>query len=214
MRRIHFFLLAGVLLCQILVYYRFSTQEVIPSFRPWSEFPRQVGNWKLAQEIPEDEASLALLQPDDYIDRSYTAPNSPEVNLFVAYFKTQRTGHGPHSPEACLPGSGWEPVSVSNLPISVPASGITIDANQYVVRRAGIDMAVYYWYQTSRKTVASQYMYQIYAIPELLTHGRTDVALVRVITPVQAGNMDAAREVAIGFIRQLFPVVRSFIPQA
>lgn len=207
-------LLAGIFVCQAVVYYGFSRREVVPAFRPWSEFPRQVGKWVQKQELTEDEASLEVLQPDDYIDRTYAAPGDREINLFIAYFKTQRTGHGPHSPQACLPGSGWEPVSSSVLPIAVPSAGITINANQYVVRRAGLQMAVYYWYQTARRTVANQYMYQIYAIPELLTHGRTDVALVRVIAPMNGDDLTQAKSAATEFIQDAFRDVRLHIPAA
>lgn len=213
MKRYHFFLLAGILLCQSLIYYGFAQHEVIPENRPWSDFPSQVGKWSLEQDIPPDEASLAQLQPDDYLSRDYVA-GGDRANLFVAYFKTQRTGHAPHSPKACLPGAGWEPVSSSLLPIPVPQAGITINANQYVVRRAGVEMAVFYWYQNSRRTIANEYMFQIYAVPELLSHGRTDVALVRVITPMTGGSLENARGTAIDFIHQIFPVVRAHIPAA
>jgi EpsI family protein len=212
MKRYHFFLLAGILACQIVIYYGFAQHEVIPQGPPWSTFPSQIGTWSLDREVLPDEASLAELQPDDYLSRDYVNDRG-RVNLFIAYFKTQRTGHAPHSPKACLPGSGWEPVSSAVLPISVPQSGVTIDANQYIVRRAGVEMAVFYWYQNSRRTIANEYMFQVYAIPELLSHGRTDVAIVRVITDINNG-LENAKSTALDFIRQTFPQVRSHIPSA
>ena len=212
MKRSHIYILLAILTCQVVVYYKFSMKEVVPSFHPWSEFPRQVGNWTERQELTEDEASLAVLQPDDYIDRNYFAPGGGEINLFIAYFKTQRTGHAPHSPQACLPGAGWEPVSSSVIPIPVPASGMTINANQYIVRKAGEQMAVFYWYQTARRTMADQYKYQLYAVPELLIHGRTDVALVRVITPMSGDDLAPAKAAATDFIQDAFPAVRMHIP--
>ena len=215
MKRYHFFLLAGVLICQAVVYYGYAQHEVIPEGPPWSDFPRQIGNWALDRDIPPDEASLAQLQPDDYLSRDYlTAGNSARANLFVAYFKTQRTGHAPHSPKNCLPGAGWEPVSSSVIPIPVPQSGVVIDANQYIVRQSGVEMAVFYWYQTARRTISNEYMAEIYAVPELLVHGRTDVALVRVITPIPDGSLENAKNRALDFIREVFPAVRSYIPAA
>lgn len=215
MKRPPFLLLTGILACQALVYYGFAQHEVIPETPPWNDFPQQIGNWSLARETPPDEASLALLQPDDYLSRDYVpAGKSSEATLFVAYFKTQRTGHAPHSPKNCLPGAGWEPVSSSVIPIPVPRSGVIIDANQYIVRQGGVEMAVFYWYQTARRTIANEYMAQIYAVPELLIHGRTDVALVRVTTPISDGSLEHAKNLAFDFIRGLFPAVRSHIPAA
>lgn len=212
MNRHHFLVLAGILVCQSVIYYGFAQHEVIPKGPPWNTFPSQIGNWSLESEVPPDEASLAQLQPDDYLSRDYVA-GGDRVNLFVAYFKTQRTGHAPHSPKACLPGAGWQPVSAAVLPISVPQSGVTIDANQYIVQRAGAEMAVFYWYQNSRRTIANEYMFQVYAVPELLSHGRTDVAFIRVITEITNG-LEGARNTALDFIRQIFPQVRSHIPSA
>jgi EpsI family protein len=212
MKRQHFFLLAGILVCQAVIYYGFAQHEVIPKGAAWNSFPNQVGTWSVDREMLPDEASLAQLQPDDYLSRDYVK-GPDHIDLFVAYFKTQRTGHAPHSPKACLPGAGWDPVSEARLPISVPQSSVTIDANQYVVRRAGVEMAVFYWYQTARRTIANEYMFQVYAIPELLSHGRTDVAFIRVITEITNG-LDNARNTALDFIRQAFPAVQSHIPVA
>ncbi len=210
MNRYHFLILAGILVCQSVIYYGLAQHEVIPQGPPWNTFPSQIGNWSLESEVPPDEASLAQLQPDDYLSRDYVAGDN-RVNLFVAYFKTQRTGHAPHSPKACLPGAGWQPVSAAVLPIAVPQSGVTINANQYVVRRAGVEMAVFYWYQTGHRTIANEYLFQLYAVPELLSHGRTDVAFIRVITEITNG-LEGARKTALDFIRQSFPQVRSHIP--
>ena len=213
MKRYHFYLLAAILICQAVIYYAFAQHEVIPEGPSWNSFPSQIGSWSMEREVPPDEASITQLQPDDYLSRDYVKSGN-RINLFVAYFKTQRTGHAPHSPKACLPGSGWEPVSAALLPIPVPQSGITINANQYIVRRPGAEMAVFYWYQTARRTVANEYMFQVYAIPELLSHGRTDVAFIRVISPVFNGAVVDARAIALDFIHEIYPEVHSHIPAA
>jgi EpsI family protein len=212
MKRQHLFLLAGILLCQTAIYYGYAQHEVIPQGPPWNTFPAHIGGWSLEQEVLPDEASLAQLQPDDYLSRDYIS-GSQRVDLFVAYFKTERTGHAPHSPKACLPGAGWQPVSADLLPIAVPQSGVTIDANQYVVRRGDVDMAVFYWYQNARRTIANEVMFQVYAVPELLYHGRTDITFIRVITEITNG-LDNARNTALDFIRQIYPEIKAHIPAA
>jgi EpsI family protein len=214
MKPVHFYILAAILTCQAVVYYGFSSKEVIPNYQPWSEFPQYVGGWSQTTELTEDAASLAKLQPDDYIDRNYVTKDGRQINLFVAYFKTQRTGHAPHSPEACLPGAGWQTVSATVIPVAVPSAHTTINANQYIVSMEGAKMAVFYWYQTGRHTVADQYKYQLYAVPELLLHGRTDVALVRVITPMQGDNLAPAKAAAFDFIQSAFGAVKQHFPEA
>jgi EpsI family protein len=214
MKLVHFYILAAILACQAVVYYGFSSKEVIPNSQPWNEFPQQVGKWSQTAELTEDAASLAKLQPDDYIDRNYIAKDGRQINFFVAYFKTQRTGHAPHSPEACLPGAGWQAVSASVIPVAVPSARTTIKANQYIVRLEGAQMAVFYWYQTARHTVTDIYSFQLYAVPELLLHGRTDVALVRVITPMQGNDLTTAKAAALDFIQSAFGAVKLHFPEA
>jgi EpsI family protein len=214
MKLVHFYVLAAILTCQAVVYYRFSSKEFIPNYQPWSEFPQQVGGWSQTTELTEDAASLAKLQPDDYIDRNYVAKDGRQINFFIAYFKTQRTGHAPHSPEACLPGAGWQTVSANIIPISVPSANTTINANQYIVQLEGTRMAFIYWYQTARHTVADQYKYQLYAVPELLLHGRTDVALVRIGTPILGDDLTSAKAAALDFIQSAFGAVKKHFPEA
>jgi EpsI family protein len=214
MKPLHFYILAAILICQAAVYYGFSSKEVIPNYVPWSEFPHQVGEWSQTAELVEDAASLAKLQPDDYIDRNYVAKGGQQINFFVAYFKTQRTGHAPHSPEACLPGAGWRTVSAAVIPISVPSARTTISANQYIVSLEGAQMAFFYWYQTARHTVADQYAYQLYAVPELLLHGRTDVALVRIGVPMRGDDLAPAKAAALDFIQSAFGAVKRHFPEA
>src|SRR5262249_4120966 len=191
-----YWILLGILICQAVVYYGFAQHERLPEMRQWVAFPHQIGNWMEDQELPMDAESMQQLQPDVYVSRGYipgadraTSAASLPTTLFIAYFRTQRTGHAPHSPQDCLPGAGWEPVSASVLPIDVPQMSTPIEANEYIVKRAGTEMAVYYWYQTARRTAATELQVQFRAVPELLVHGRTDVALVRVITPMPGGDL-------------------------
>ncbi len=54
-----------------------------------------------------------MLRADDTLfDRRYVDPATGRVViLFIAFFKTQRYGQSPHSPNICLPGAGWEPIA-------------------------------------------------------------------------------------------------------
>ena len=54
---------------------------------------------------PETEKALGL---NDYILSDYIGPDGKAVNLYVAYYDSQRKGESPHSPIVCIPGGGWE----------------------------------------------------------------------------------------------------------
>ncbi len=59
-------------------------------------------------DIPISQDVRDILGPGDFLLRDYQDPaNGAEVDLFIAYFPSQRSGDAIHSPKNCLPGAGW-----------------------------------------------------------------------------------------------------------
>jgi EpsI family protein len=168
----------------------------------------------VATESYIDADILARLQPDDYVNRMYVRPSAPgqPVNFFVAYFKTQRKGLAPHSPKACLPGAGWTPISseVISLPVGMEPGSIPV--NRFVVQKYGGQLVVLYWYQQTDKSFANEQLAQLYALPEMLLHGRTDIALIRIIVSVGSSGKTDAFQIAQDFAKMVYPLVRQHIP--
>jgi EpsI family protein len=198
------------LLAQVLVYYGVSRAEVIPSIRPWTKFPDQIGAWR-GEDTPADEESLDRLHPDDYLNRLYsTGKPGQSCAMFIAYFKTQRDGRAPHSPQNCLPGTGWQSMSNRIRSFSVPGSSEQVLINEYTVQKESDTLVVHYWFQQNRRVFSDEIKAQFYAMPELLMHGRTDIALVRIITPVTS-TPEAAEENGLNFSSTVFPTVREWL---
>jgi EpsI family protein len=201
--------LASVLLvAQATLYYTFAAKEYIPAISAWSEFPKEIGNWHTATEMPIDQESLAALKPDDYLNRNYVSQNGgATVNLLVVYFNTRRSGHAPHSPEWCLPGAGWKDVSSQIVKLWIPETGPQ-EVNEYIVQKGEERQLVLYWYHQGRHTAANEVVAQVYALPEMILHGRTDTALVRIIARIQS-EIERARGDAFQFARDIFPFIRT-----
>ena len=71
---------------------------------------------------------------DDYILSDYRKPDSTPVNLYVAYYSSQRNGYAPHSPLVCIPGGGWlitdlERINYDGLGNALPLNRVIIDEN-------------------------------------------------------------------------------------
>jgi EpsI family protein len=159
-----------------------SSVEIIPL----REFPRELQGWRTSQEAQLDREILDQLRPDDYLARTYdSADGAQSVDLFVGYFKSQRLGARPHSPQRCLPGSGWTPVS--HRQISIPSYGASpaFVANEYLLERGAERIRVCYWYQNAERAVAKEVWLKAYVLPDLVRFRRSDVALVRVIQPAR-----------------------------
>jgi EpsI family protein len=199
-----------VLLAQAGAYYTVSAKEVIPQITPWNEFPLQIGNWRALNDTAMDDAVMAELQPDDYLNRNYGSRSGQVLNLFIGYFSSRRDGRAPHSPEWCLPGAGWKSLSTRVVQIDV-AGGSQIPANEYVVEKSGQRYVVVYWYHQGQKAIASEWGAQLYAIPDMVLHGRTDTSLVRIITPSAGEDVTDARETGFAFARESYPLIREHI---
>jgi EpsI family protein len=134
------------------------------------------------------------------------------VYLFIAYFKTQRYGQSPHSPKNCLPGSGWEPIEDSKMPLAVPGESSPITINKYVVAHGDDKSVTLYWYQSHGRVIASEFSAKFWLVADAIRYHRSDTALVKVIVPIRGNDIDAATQLGTGFIQSLFPPLLKQLP--
>ncbi len=205
-------ILTAVLILQAVITYGMTRNEAIAPKKPLSEVPAQIGDWRLLQEGVVDKETQDVLKADELLTRSYGRPGAPlPAHLFVAYFKTQRTGQMPHSPKNCLPGSGWVPSVSEFVHIDVPGRG-PIEVNRYLVAKGDSKSIVMYWYQSRDRVVASEYRARFFSIADAIRYNRSDTALVRVIVPVVGDDEATATRIATEFIQASFNTVRQYFP--
>ncbi|MGA7818270.1 MAG: VPLPA-CTERM-specific exosortase XrtD [Candidatus Sulfotelmatobacter sp.] len=189
--------------------------EVFPSRLPFSSFPAQLGGWQ-GKDVPLDKETLQVLGPGDFLLRGYQDANNdelPYVELFIAYFASQRTGDTIHSPQHCLPGAGWVPVENSQITLSFPGHS-PFPANRYVISKAGVRKLVLYWYWAHDRGVASEYWAKFYLIKDAILVNRSDGALIRIDANMLPGETpDAAQQRIFPFASAIFPLLDSYIPR-
>ncbi len=209
------FVLAATLiaLTAILLQARGRT-EIIPNRLPLSSFPAQLGNWD-SLEIELDKDTLAVLGAGDFMERVYRNPaeKSPAIDLFLAYFPSQRAGDTIHSPQHCLPGAGWNPEENSRITLSLPGHG-PFPANRYVIAKAGARKLVLYWYWAHDRGVASEYWAKFYLVKDSIRMNRSDGALVRITTDMFPGETpDTAQQRILPFASAVSPLLNDYIPR-
>ena len=192
-----------LLLVQISAFYGMSTSEFVPHPPPLKNFPSTVGPWVKVGETEPQSDITDLLRADDWLNREYLSPLG-RVNLWVAFYKTQRTGVSPHSPKVCLPGNGWQPESSGTLTISVPGEPGPIKINRYSVSSRQDRILAFYWYQTPHRVVANEYLARIYLILDGLRYRRSDTAMIRVLSPIKDDREEAAQLNAVEFIKSVY----------
>jgi EpsI family protein len=212
----HVIALSVVLMAQTAAYYGAELRhENLPPVRPLSDFPTVVQNWTTVQETQVEQEVLDVLKADDTLSRVYANPaQNTAASLFIAYFKTQRTGQAPHSPKNCLPGSGWEPSDTGRLTVEIPGGAHPpIQINRYVVARGEEKSVVLYWYQSHSRVIASEFEAKFWLVADSIRYHRSDTTLVRVVVPVRGGELDPALNSAVSFVQALFPELQKQIPQ-
>jgi EpsI family protein len=204
-------LLTLVLILQGCMIGILAPAENVPLSRPLAGIPRTLASWQTYRESPIEPEIMQLLKADDTLNRTYASPDGAYVNLFVAFFKSQRAGVAPHSPKVCLPGSGWVPTRSTTLDIAIAGRPEAIRVNRYVVARGEERSLIIYWYQTPYRVIAGELTANLYTMIDGLRYHRSDTALVRVIVPI-ASDEDLAEKQAVRFIQGVFNPVREFLP--
>ena len=182
---------------------------------PFALFPNDLGAWRTTADeiLPLDIA--AGLGADDYLSRRLRAPNlKTEVELFVAWYQDQSKG-GVHSPEICIPGSGWEIAKIEaiNVPVALPEGGEqTIRLNRAVIQKGVVRQMAYYWFDQRGRRLASDFLAKAWLVVDGARTGRTDGALVRLITPILPDETEAQAEARLrSALAAAMPVLPGFM---
>ena len=208
------FFLAAALLALTAGFLHARSREERPRARePLSAFPRSLGTRAAVDyTIPNDV--LDILGNGDFLLRLYPDPTgTPDVDLFIAYFASQRAGDTLHSPKNCLPGAGWFPVHSIVRKVEPPGMA-PFPANEYLIAKDADRKLVLYWYQAHNRAVASEYLAKFYLVADAVRYNRSDGALIRLTTPVEhSESVESARQRLLQFAAQVAPQLDRYIPQ-
>jgi EpsI family protein len=209
------FLLATLLIASAAIFLQaHSHGEIFPPRENLDSFPAQLGDWS-GTDIEIEPDVLTVLGPGDFLLRDYEDKNTshPQIDLFIAYFASQRAGDTIHSPKNCLPGAGWAPVSSRRITLSVPGHA-PFPANRYVIAKNDSRQLVLYWYWAHDRGVASEYWAKYFLVADSIRTSRSDGALVRMITPIAQGeNADAAEQRVLPFAADVVQQLNRYIPR-
>jgi exosortase D (VPLPA-CTERM-specific) len=163
--------------------------EQPPARSAFSDFPTRLGDWHGQVQVL-DPGTISYLGMTDYLLADYNNGNAL-VNIYVAYYASQRKGFSPHSPLVCLPGGGW---TVSNTELHEVTLGTGTDAlkvKRAVIRKGEVTELMYYWFQERGRQMNDEYVMKWYLLRDALMLGRSDGALVRVRTALEPGESEA-----------------------
>ncbi len=190
-----------------------ARSEIFPPRLPLKQFPAQLGDWT-GTDVAIDKDVLEVLGPGDFLVRIYQSQQkTPYIDLFIAYFRSQRAGDTIHSPQHCLPGSGWAPVENKRITLTMPGHE-PFPANRYLIAKGDARQFVLYWFWAHDRGVASEYWAKFYLVADSIKMNRSDGALVRITSPMYPGETaDAAQQRVFPFASEVMPLLDNYIPR-
>jgi EpsI family protein len=201
-------LVVGAIAAQLLP----NRAEVLPERKEFLFFPRTLAEWQGRSETMEAKYREAL-KLDDYLLANYRTLLGDSVNLYIAYYASQRKGASVHSPKSCLPGGGWQIKSFSQVPVAVGLGDETVRVNRALIQMGEERLLVYYWFQQRGRLMTNEYLVKWFLFWDALAKNRTDGALVRVTVKVPAGeDLEAYDKVLSSFVATLWPNLPEYIP--
>jgi len=181
---------------------------------PFAAFPGTLGEWRATGRGTLSDRVARTLGADDYILTDFVHPDATApVNFWIAWYRDQRDG-GVHSPEICIPGGGWEIDALEAVPVMIPSAEgrLPVLLNRVVIRKGMSRQLAYYWFDQRGRHIASDISAKGWLLWDALTTGRSDGALIRLITPILDTETEETAEARLkGLLEQAMPVLPTYI---
>jgi EpsI family protein len=151
-----------------------------------------------------------ILQADTTLLRDYIAEDGSNIELFIAYFNSQKYGSQIHSPKNCLPGGGWRIENIQPYRVDLP-DGSSFEANKLLISVSDYRAVMLYWYQTRSGIIRSEYGLKLDLVKNALLFRPTDAAIIRVTIaggPKDFGDSDKI----VRFLDEFYPYIEKSLP--
>jgi exosortase D (VPLPA-CTERM-specific) len=192
----------------------FNTNSVYPDRQDFTQFPTEIADWTGTRAFLDFQVER-ILGADDYLMSDFTRnAGKPEtVNLLISYYRSQTEGSGIHSPEVCIPAGGWEVSrwASAKLDLTVPAMA-GLEVNRAIIQKGKDRQLVYYWFEQRGRHMTNDYVVKIYTVWDSILTGRSDGALIRVVTAIDSAGVDAADKRLQGFLNDTAATFPDFVP--
>jgi exosortase D (VPLPA-CTERM-specific) len=187
--------------------------EIAPQRQSFAEYPLELGSWTGRRDTM-DGVYLDALKLEDYLLADYHDDADATVNLYIAYYSSQRKGEAVHSPRSCLPGGGWQLREFGQRSLApLKINGQPVRVNRTLIELGDQKELVYYWFQQRGRIITNEFAVKWYLFWDALTRNRTDGALVRLITLVPPdGDTAAADRRLTEFAARVAPTLPRYVP--
>ncbi len=178
---------------------------------PLATVPLILGDW-MGHDLPVEADIVERAQTTEYLSRAYESARHPGFNLQLWINYSRQGNNLRHTPEICLPSSGWNKIESQTRILSVPAGHdrpLTITRLGY-----GRDEVVEYvgfWYYIFGEGKLENYVRSL-PITSRSSHGRTTRGSSMTVEIFYPAELDPDGEVLRDFARELLKELENILP--
>jgi EpsI family protein len=184
---------------------------ITPGRADFAGVPAEFEGWN-AEVKPIDPTVAEVLGADDTIVIDLQSPEGEFYNIYMAYLDAQRDGRSWHSPRQCIPGGGWK-IARHEIVRARAGDGERFKVNRLLIENGDNRQLVYYWYDQRGRRVANEFVMKFWLIVDAVTRKRSDGAMVRLITPVNATmTVDEADEKLAALVERVEGFLPKYVP--
>ncbi len=206
-------IVAAIMLAAMGILRYASHSEAIHPNKPFSAFPKTIGQWQ-GKELHFSDTIYQVLGVDDSFLANYSHPDGSHIQLYIGFYQSQKEGDLIHSPKHCLPGSGWKIVKNERVRLGLEKGSRkesrVIKLNTRNQRQS--QQVVLYWFHSRGRIISSEYWQKIYMVWDSIMRNRTDGSFVRLISPVVGEDEKQTTKKLKRFARELIPILDQYIP--
>ncbi len=140
--------------------------------KPLASVPLDLGEW-VGSDIPIDAEIIERAQTTEFLNRTYESRRHPGLSIRLWMNFSVQGDNLRHTPEICLPSSGWNKIESQTRLLSVPVGhdcSITISRLGY--GRGELVEHVGFWYYIFGEGTLENYVRKL-PITSRSSHGRT-----------------------------------------
>ena len=90
--------------------------------------------------------------------------------------------------------------------------GGTKSARWAVIQKGRDRQLVYYWFEQRNRQITNDYVFKAYTVWESVKSGRSDGAMIRVVTHIEGNDLAAADQRLAAFLGDMLPHLADFVP--
>jgi len=191
-------------------------EHVVPARRTLQLFPMHIAEYVATPRFLDPPVAREL-GADDYVLLDFKHRKVGQtINFWVAYYDVLLDQGEIHLPTACLPGSGFEFVEFGAHRTGLTDfSGQPLMVNRSVIAKGSERMVMYYWMELRGRAVNRSHHVKFINLWDSLISGRSNGALVRLYTPLAAGEEAGAGDGRLlEFLEHLYPRLVPYLNSA